>query len=215
MEQFTLAAEKDDPLNTNFKSFVNVAKVLEVLESTAGAKLHPHGAQIEPHYYSHDGQPLDSDRIFGKSKTVSWQHARIRHYVVKSYAEYLRGKVLRGGGDFSGNPDHYNLAFFETHDRNEVSEGLPPVALEALSREMDRLTALTLRSSITGGKQLTSPLLTNLETVWMSRPFGGSSLFQLIERTGKLAISAVFDSASPFYSWKRWRSAAGASDRLG
>lgn len=116
-ERFLHHAPQQHHLNHHFKSIIR-------MEAFAGFVC-PHSCQLKPGYrYLHtDGTEKRDYYSAGQrnpslSGDVCWTRFRINHYVIKSYAEYVRRKASRGRAYPECGP--LDDQFFLGHDNNEV-----------------------------------------------------------------------------------------------
>lgn len=172
MQRFTLAASQDFAPNRHFKSFCDVPRCQRELGCGlfGAVVIAPHGFKVGASNMSHDGQAFEEAESFSVTKAVSWKHARIRHYVTKTFAEYLRGKTARGHADGRLSSIHYDRDFYELHDRNEV---LAPVGADALRLLLgaigdinQRIDAITLPA----GAVASPGVWSRWRTYWEARP---------------------------------------------
>lgn len=170
MLRFRWAGRQDREINKHFKSFLAVGPVLEILETRRATKLHAHGAVIPAEYYSHDGGPADFDAEFGRCKSISWQHARIRHYMIKTFSEFLRGKDARGRADAKPGDLSYKQDYFQRFDMNDVEA---PLSGEAQAKLREAIAEI---DSAIGGTRadVRPPAVANAARIfWQARPFNG------------------------------------------
>jgi hypothetical protein len=137
-DRFTKSAQKDFGPNRCFKSFLDLGRCFAICEGQNMCDvMHPHGLKIGADNYSHDGFPmrLGANEAFGVSDTVGWRRARVRHYVVKTKAEFMRDKAARGQADAIIDP-RYTNEFFAEYDRNEVNSPVSTAFRDLLKTEM-------------------------------------------------------------------------------
>jgi Glycosyl transferase family 2 len=137
-DRFIRAADVSFGPNRVFKSFLDLWKCRIICDGENLCDfLHPQGLKIGDANYSHDGAPMrfGTDVQFGKSASVSWKNARVRHYVVKTKAEFMRDKVARGQADAIVDL-RYTNEFFAEYDRNEVSAPIHPGIRSPLKAEI-------------------------------------------------------------------------------
>jgi hypothetical protein len=138
MQRFSWAAGQQFDSNKWLKSFCHVRRCDAYFRRylTAGHAIQAHTPNLPPEMILHDGQVFRPDAISAKSKDVSWQYARVRHYVIKTREEFRNRKINRGGFW-----THYNEAFFNNHNRNDMHAPLPAHVLDRLRREIAGITA--------------------------------------------------------------------------
>ena len=137
IERFQWSAEQAFAPNYHVKSICHVARcerlfpthVLE--EKTIGV----HRPGLPDAYFCHDGGRLETGVNAGSSRELSWNRARIRHYVTKSEKEFREKKARRG--EWST----YTKGFFDHHNRNEVFSPLSPEVLAMLRAEIASISA--------------------------------------------------------------------------
>jgi hypothetical protein len=91
IERFTRRARQNNAGNRHFKSIVRPERVNDFLN--------PHLVSLrQGRYVGSDGRDLmlNSKCTAGMSDGVSWNGARINHYIIKSLEEFLLDKHLRG-----------------------------------------------------------------------------------------------------------------------
>ncbi len=191
LERFTMCAEQHNPVNDHTKSFLAVKPALALLQSTRATKLHPHGPVFAADQYSHDGGPIVIPGEFGRTATVSWRHARIRHYVIKTYAEFLRGKDARGRADTRPGDLSYKQDYFKRYDLNDVVEPLPADWIARLKQEI-----AAVERAIAGvkapegvGKALTFG--ESMAWFWRTRPFNGSGRGEAFDKGVRQAAQSL------------------------
>jgi hypothetical protein len=144
LQRFVGSAPMNFGPNHHFKSFCDVTQIVRILGSGifSHLMLNPHGPMTEASHYSHDGLPMlfDAQR-FGLTQQVLWANARIRHYVVKSRAEYDR-KTSRGSAALSH--QDYGPTFFNHHDRNDI---LTPLGDELLAMLVDAMRGVDIKAA--------------------------------------------------------------------
>ena len=153
--------------NRHFKSFCDVTQVARTLGSGifSHLMLNPHGLMTEASRYSHDGLPMLFDaQQFGLTQQVSWINARIRHYVVKSRAEYDR-KASRGSASLSR--QDYGSSFFNRHDRNDI---LTPLGDEVLAMLVDAMRDLDIKAASAHARRSRRNLIDTATMWWHARP---------------------------------------------
>ena len=193
--RFTWSAERDAKVNNHFKSFFRVEPTLRALETEEGTKLHPHGPAIDSRYYYHDGGPMTFSPEFGRTARTTWKHARIRHYVTKTFAEFFRSKVARGRADAKNNADWYTSSYFERHDTNDVETPCSAVmeahlkaAVTELAQEIETVHLSPLALAPLSFAQ-------TLKLYWQARPFRGSGRGPALDkglRTAALCLNATY-----------------------
>ncbi len=182
MRRFTRSAPPDFDANRHFKSFGDVARLHARFGSgTFGRlRLHGHGFDVGAAHQALDGAPMTfaPELGFGVSDRVSWRHARIRHYVVKSIGEYWSRKVARGHVGFGTYPDW----FLEAHDRNDCDTPFDADALVALEAA---IRALEARLAATPAGDPRPRLARTIATTWQARPTAGLLLKRLGRALGR------------------------------
>lgn len=135
IERFTGRAFRRWPVNRHFKSIVRPAAVASTGATPHDFVLHP------PFEIVHaDGAPLERNTLGeGMSGRVAWEALRLNHYVIKSREEYVTIKAPRGRATVSG---WRAAAFFDDHDRNEVTDPAANRFAAATRAEQARLAAL-------------------------------------------------------------------------
>lgn len=170
-ERFIWHAAIDNLVNRNFKS---IARPSATKDFTC-----PHNVILRPEYrYIHpDNTPkesLDPDNKSAKhahcrSKSVSWNHFRINHYIIRSWEEYATRKSKRGRAFSESALDEL---YFWGHDFHEESTCPPRSYAKLLQQEVNRIrelvdpeTLLAIQSTFTNQNVPPSPILGNIESV--------------------------------------------------
>ena len=178
MARFTRSAPQDFPVNHHVKSFFDVPRATRTFGSHlfGNLMLHAHGPKIDASYYSHDGSAMEfSGDRFGITKNVSWTNARIRHYVVKTPAEFNR-KAARGSTSLTAT---YDPTFFAHHDRNDIDTPMDASALALLAA-----TTREIENRLAGARTTTRRnLLEAARVTWDARP----TLRPWLDKLGRLA----------------------------
>ena len=111
-ERFQRRAVQSFTANHHYKSIVRPERV--------DSFDNPHHAKLRwGRYIDVRGQDLVLHEKHGKglSEQTCWEQARINHYAVKSFEEFLLGKHLRGSAAKEGRIKHRR--YFEHHDKND------------------------------------------------------------------------------------------------
>ena len=191
LERFTMCAEQHHDINDHIKSFLAVKPALALLETTPATKLHPHGAMFAAGDYSHDGGPMVLPGEFGRSATVSWRHARIRHYVIKTYPEFLRGKDARGRADTKPGDLSYKQNYFKCYDLNDVVAPLPPAWIARLKREIASVESAIAGVKAPDGMGRPPTLAQSMAWFWRTRPFNGSGRGEALDKGVRQAAQSL------------------------
>ena len=166
LRRFTRSAPEDFLPNHHFKSFCDVKQCARLLGTgmLSHLVLNAHGANAGILHYSHDGSDMKFHRRgFGLTDQVSWKNARIRHYTVKSLAEYRDLKAARGRASMQR---AYKKDFFAENDRNEMQTPMDSRALALLSEKMREIERQLGPASHTNGWRLIEPMRVG----WDARP---------------------------------------------
>lgn len=132
-ERFTWRARDDRPVNSYFKSIVRPHAVER--------PRNPHKFTLKPDYQvvGADGAPIDFAES-GRTDRISFEAAHIRHYVIKSRAEFLHVKRPRGrAGKAASMRDE---AFFDQMDINDVEDVPSATEISRLERDVAGLKTL-------------------------------------------------------------------------
>lgn len=191
LERFTMCAGQHDPVNDHTKSFLAVKPALALLETTRATKLHPHGPVFPAGAYSHDGGAMVIPGEFGRTATVSWRHARIRHYVIKTYAEFLRGKDARGRADTRPGDLSYKQDYFERYDLNDVAAPLPPAWIARLKQEIASVESAIAGVNAPDGVGKPPSLRESMSWYWRTRPFNGSGRGEAFDKGVRQAAQSL------------------------
>jgi hypothetical protein len=134
IERFTRRAPQTVTMNCHYKTVVRAQAYVSHHDN-------PHRFEIDRGYrYVHvDGSAVEDHpkHGLGLSRAVTWQPARINHYVIKSRAEFERKKMPRGRATILTSTR--DAAFFRGHDRNEETDPVPRHLVEATRAEMERI----------------------------------------------------------------------------
>jgi len=166
LQRFTRSAPEDFLPNHHFKSFYDVQQCAQLLGSGMFSRLvlNAHGASAAASHYSQDGFDMNFHRYgFGLTERVSWKNARIRHYTVKSLAEYRDLKAARGRASMRR---AYKKDFFAENDRNEMQSPMNTRALALLSEKMREIEDQLGPASHISGRRL----IDLLRVSWDARP---------------------------------------------
>jgi hypothetical protein len=110
IERFTQRAKKSFKPNLQIKSIVRPQRVKEFIN--------PHFATLfQGRYTDAAGNTYRQGLNSGVSAGVSWEGARVNHYIVKSLEEFLAGKHLSGSVATPNKVKHKK--YFIDHDRND------------------------------------------------------------------------------------------------
>lgn len=186
-ERFILAADTSAEINRHFKSFCNVSNIRALLHTSSGMRIHPHGPLIDSKLYRHDGGPLRLASEFGHSQHASWTHARIRHYIVKTYPEFIAGKAARGAPGRALARSPYNRAYFNENNYNEVASPLPPQTLDAVKLEIDRLRSDVATVDLGVAGLETGIAMAPWRLAWLARDFPAAGRWRRLQRSINLA----------------------------
>ena len=128
IERLTRRANKDHPVNQHYKSIVRKRDVL-----CAGKTPHDFTLHDGKRYIKTTGEPEPDSH--GVSTRVDWDKARINHYVIKSRAEFVTKKLARGRATTLDAQLNRTLAFFRSHDLNQVEDNIPHWFLNKVRNE--------------------------------------------------------------------------------
>jgi glycosyltransferase involved in cell wall biosynthesis len=170
MERFVMAAHKD--FNSGVKSFCHVERCQRLFSTRFGRRyfMDAHHPPLLLKHLSHDGAPFrPAGALTAVTQETSWRHARVRHYAVKTWTEYQRGKMRRG--DVAKARSEYGERTFAAYNRNDAYAPLPPAALARLKEEMAQI-----EKAIAGIPKCPLPVLPwyareELHKRWLSRPY--------------------------------------------
>jgi glycosyltransferase involved in cell wall biosynthesis len=142
--RFQWAAEKPFAANRFVKSFCHVERCHSYFtwQLRTEYALNAHLPTLTRDLLLHDGSMPPDQIASGVTQDVSWERARVRHYVVKTLDEFRRRKINRGGFW-----THYNETFFNAHNRNDDFAPLPAHVTARLRREVAELDAATVGTS--------------------------------------------------------------------
>jgi Glycosyl transferase family 2 len=135
--RFHWAATQSFEVNHHVKSFSHVDRCHAYFRQHLRNEnaIEAHHPNVPADRMLHDGQPVRETTNRALTAHVSWQLARVRHYVIKTREEYHNRKTNRGGFW-----THYNQQFFDHHNRNDVLAPLPTHVIERLHREVAAIT---------------------------------------------------------------------------
>lgn len=135
LSRFTRRGPRELSVNRHYKCIIK--------RERASGFLNPHHPQL---HWGRLVNALGEDVLSapeeggGLSREVNWRGARINHYALRSFEEFLCNKARKGSASQPGRNKH--RAYFELHDRNEESCGIALALLPAVQAEMTRLQAL-------------------------------------------------------------------------
>lgn len=140
IERFTQRAHQAFGPNRHFKSVVR-PRYVKCFDN-------PHIARLKRgHYVDSLGQPLVSRKDkqgkprWGLSEQITWEGARINHYIVKSVEEFVLGKAKRGS---AATPNYQKQRdYFMRHDRNDTACYLAAELAPKVKRNMKWLKQRT------------------------------------------------------------------------
>jgi hypothetical protein len=137
-ERFTWAAEQSFKDNRHVKSFCAIERCHALFRSHLRHEraIAVHVANVPCAAISHDGMPIRTAWNLSTTVDVSWQFARIRHYVIKSREEFRDKKARRSAWS------NYNEEYFTYFARNEIHAPLPPHVIARLRQEIAKICGL-------------------------------------------------------------------------
>jgi glycosyltransferase involved in cell wall biosynthesis len=170
-ERFVMAAHEN--FNTGVKSFSHIERCHRVFSTRLGREcfIDVHLPALPVERLSHDGGPFrPAGALMAATRLASWRYARIRHYSLKTWEEYQRGKMRRGNAA-SNSIAMYDRQRFDEANRNEVYAPLPASVLCRLKEEMARI-----EKAITTFQTRPLPVAPwyaheELRKRWLSRPY--------------------------------------------
>jgi len=106
-----------------------------------GLGSNPHHFNLkQDHCYVHaNGQPLkvNTEHGEGLSQEVIWVGARLNHYIVKSKEEFVSRKQRNGSA--ASLTRIKDESYFQSHDRNDKRDPIPPGLLDKVRAEVARI----------------------------------------------------------------------------
>jgi hypothetical protein len=125
IERFTERAERDFFHNHHYKTIIRSSAVAHPGGNPHHFILKPGFRTIQP-----NGETLElhPERGPGLSKVLDWSSLRLNHYAVKSRAEFIWKKSPRGSATVTTRVKRGG--YFQTHDRNEITDPMRDVFIE-------------------------------------------------------------------------------------
>jgi hypothetical protein len=135
-ERFVRSAEQSFDGNLWLKSFCHIRRCSSYFITKLNSEhaIQAHTPNLPASMIMHDGNTFHPNTVAARSVHVSWETARIRHYVVKTRAEFRQRKIDRGGFW-----THYSEEFFNSHNRNENLTPLMPAVVEQLKAQIKEI----------------------------------------------------------------------------
>lgn len=194
IERFTQRANQEFGPNHHFKSVVRPRYVKRFDN--------PHYARLKRgHYINSLGQPLvprvnqQGKPWFGLSEHVTWEGARINHYLVKSVEEFVLGKSKRGSATTANY--HKQRDYFMRHDRNDVVCHLAAELAPKVKKQMKWLQQLADKKQAISGSETNEQASKTLPT----EPSSGSELTRWLKRRLKEWSSTTTSEHPPIERW--------------
>ncbi|EHK2643358.1 TPA: glycosyltransferase family 2 protein [Escherichia coli] len=118
VERLNKRANKEHSVNRHYKSIVRKKDTI-----SAGKNPHHFILKDNKKYVKTTGyEESESD---GLSKQVDWDKLRVNHYVIKSKAEFINKKAVRGRATTLEKDLNRTINFFRSHDLNQVEDNIP------------------------------------------------------------------------------------------
>lgn len=118
IERLNKRANKEHSVNLHYKSIIRKRDTI-----SAGKTPHHFILRDNKKYVKTTGyEEPESD---GLSKQVDWDKLRVNHYVIKSKAEFITKKAVRGRATTLEKDLNRTINFFRSHDLNQVEDNIP------------------------------------------------------------------------------------------
>lgn len=194
IERFTQRAHQAFGPNHHFKSVVR-PRYVKCFDN-------PHFARLKRgHYVNSLGQPLiprkdQQDKPWlGLSEQITWEGARINHYLVKSVEEFVLGKAKRGSAT---TPNYQKQQdYFMRHDRNDAACHLAAELAPKVKKNMKWLQQLADKKQDMSGSDSHEQASKTSST----EPSSGSDLTRWLKRRLKELSSTSSNEHSPIDRW--------------
>ncbi|UTA78617.1 glycosyltransferase family 2 protein [Halomonas sp. XH26] len=194
IERFTQRANQEFGPNHHFKSVVRPRYVKRFDN--------PHYARLKRgHYVNSVGQPLlprkdkHGKQRFGLSENVTWEGARINHYLVKSVEEFVLGKAKRGS---AATPNYQKQRdYFMRHDRNDAACHLAVELAPKVKKQMKWLQQLADKKQAISGSETNE----QASKTPLAEPSSGSELTRWLRRRLKEWSSTTASEHPPIERW--------------
>lgn len=140
LERFARRGKSECECSQAVKSFARISAVLMKIffSSVHKAMSSPHVFRLWKFAYSHDGV---RNKIRDDHATPhNWNNARIRHYAVKSWEEFLIKKNQRG--DSFAKNGKKNIAYWDMYNKNDEYDPIDINLLSEVKDELNRMRVL-------------------------------------------------------------------------
>lgn len=194
IERFTQRAKQEFGPNHHFKSVVR-PRYVQRFDN-------PHYARLKRgHYVNSAGQPLlprkdkHGKQRFGLSENITWEGARINHYLVKSVEEFVLGKAKRGS---AATPNYQKQRdYFMRHDRNDAACHLAVELAPKVKKQMKWLQQLADKKQAISGSETNE----QASKTPLAEPSSGSELTRWLKRRLKEWSSTTASEHPPIERW--------------
>ncbi|WP_244208623.1 alginate O-acetyltransferase AlgX-related protein [Vreelandella andesensis] len=194
IERFTQRANQTFGPNHHFKSVVRPRYVKRFDN--------PHYARLKRgHYINSLGQPLvprkkqQGKPWYGLSEHVTWEGARVNHYLVRSVEEFVLGKSKRGSATTA---NYYKQRdYFMRHDRNDTACHLAAELAPKVKEHMKWLQQLADKKQAMSGSKTNEQANKASSTESSS----GSELTRWFKRRLKELSSTATSGQPPIERW--------------
>jgi hypothetical protein len=143
VQRFTQRAERDYFHNHHYKTIIRSSAVAHPGGNPHHFILKPGFRTIQP---NGETLALHPERGPGLSKVIDWSTLRLNHYAVKSRAEFIWKKSPRGSATVATRVKRGG--YFQTHDRNEITEVMRDVFVTRTREGVDALKRRLLEIGI-------------------------------------------------------------------
>lgn len=118
IERLNKRANKEHSVNLHYKSIIRKKDTI-----SAGKNPHHFILRNNKKYVKTTG--YEESESNGLSKQVDWDKLRVNHYVIKSKAEFITKKAVRGRATTLEKDLNRTINFFRSHDLNQIEENIP------------------------------------------------------------------------------------------